>query len=130
MKLGNIYSKRDWGFSEDYVEAMWKMLQEKKPNNFVISSGKTYTVKEFVNKSAKYFGLNLKWIGRGLNEKAIDLNSGKAIISIDKKYFRPTEVNYLFGDSAKANKILKWHPKTSLDELIKNMAEYEIKKYQ
>lgn len=130
MSLGNLYSKRDWGFSMDYVEAMWKMLQQKKPENFVISSGKTYTVKEFVNKAAKNFGYNLQWLGKGLNEKAIDRNSKKIIITIDKKYFRPTEVNYLFGDSRRANKILQWSPKTDLDTLIKRMCEYEISKHQ
>ena len=129
MGLGNIYSKRDWGFSKDYVEAMWKMLQKKKPENYVISSGKTYTVKEFVNKAAKNFGFNLSWTGVGLKEKAIDLNTNKVIISIDKKYFRPTEVNSLFGDSTKAIKELKWLPRTNLDKLIRIMCEYEKSKY-
>ena len=130
MKLGNIYSKRDWGYSMDYVEAMWKILQQKKPENFVISSGKTHTVKEFVNKAARQFGFELIWQGKGLYEKAIDKKSKKVIISIEKKYFRPTEVNYLFGDSKKANKILKWKPKTDLDQLIKIMCEYELNKFQ
>ena len=129
MGLGNIYSKRDWGFSKDYVEAMWKMLQKKKPENYVISSGKTYTVKEFVNKAAKNFGFNLSWTGVGLKEKAIDLNTNKVIISIEKKYFRPTEVNSLFGDSTKAIKELKWLPRTNLDKLIRIMCEYEKSKY-
>ena len=130
MTLGNIYSKRDWGFSMDYVEAMWKMLQQKQPLDYVISSGKNYTVKEFVNKTAKILNINLKWQGKGLNEVAINKNNNKIIISIDKKYFRPTEVNQLFGDSTKAKKILKWYPKTSLEELIKIMCENEISKYQ
>ena len=130
MTLGNIYSKRDWGFSMDYVEAMWKMLQQKKPQNFVISSGKTYTVKEFVNKAAKQFGFNLRWTGRGLNEKAYDIKTGKLIVTIEQKYFRPTEVNSLFGSSEKAKKILNWYPKTNLDNLIKIMCEYEKKKFQ
>ena len=129
MKLGNIYSKRDWGFSMDYVEAMWKMLQQKKPEDFVISSGKTYTVKEFVNRAARYMGFDLAWSGKGLKESAIDRNSKKTIITIDKKFFRPTEVNYLFGDSKKAQKVLKWKPKTDLDNLIKIMCKYEISKY-
>ena len=129
MSLGNIYAKRDWGFSMDYVEAMWRMLQKKKPENFVISSGKTHTVKEFVNKAAKHFDFELEWVGRGLNEKAFDKNSKKEIISIEKKYFRPTEVNYLFGDSRKAARELKWFPKTSLDELVKIMCDYEKEKY-
>ena len=130
MKLGNIYSKRDWGFSGDYVEAMWKMLQQKKPENFVISSNKTHTVKEFINKASKYFGFDLRWTGKGVKEKAIDINSKHIIVSIDKKYFRPTEVNSLFGDSKKAKNKLGWHPKTNLDELIKIMCDYENKKYQ
>ncbi len=128
LKLGNIYSKRDWGYAKDYVEVMWKMLQQKKPEDFVISSGKTHTVKTFVNKAAKHFDYNLRWVGKGLNEKAYDKKSNKLIVSIDKKFFRPTEVDYLYGDSSKAKKILKWSPKTNLDKLIKIMCDYEISK--
>ena len=130
LKLGNIYSKRDWGYAKDYVEVMWKMLQQKKPEDFVISSGKTHTVKSFINKSAKHFGYNLIWKGKGLNEKAYDKKSNKLIVSIDKKFFRPTEVDYLYGDSTKAKQILKWFPKTNLDQLIKIMCDYEISKSQ
>ena len=129
MSLGNIYSRRDWGFSMDYVEAMWKMLQQKEPSDYVISSGKNYTVKEFVSKTAKTLKMNIKWQGNGLKEVAIDKKTNKVILSIDKKLFRPTEVNHLFGDSSKAKKILKWSPKTNLDELIRIMCEYEISKY-
>ncbi len=129
IQLGNIYSKRDWGYSKDYVEAMWKMLQLKKPDDFVISSGMTHTVKHFVNKAAKEFGYNLKWEGRGFDEKAYDKKTNKLIIKINKKFFRPTEVNYLFGDSNKAQKSLNWKPKTDLDNLIKIMCKYEISKY-
>ena len=106
------------------------MLQQKKPQNLVLSSGKTYTVKEFVNKAAKQFGFNLRWTGRGLNEKAYDIKTGKLIVTIEQKYFRPTEVNSLFGSSEKAKKILNWYPKTNLDNLIKIMCEYEKKKFQ
>tara|TARA_B100001057_G_scaffold499678_1_gene611243 strand:- start:1699 stop:2718 length:1020 start_codon:yes stop_codon:yes gene_type:complete len=130
LSLGNIYSKRDWGYSEDYVEAMWKMLQQKKAEDFVISSGKTYTVKDFINKAAKYYGFNLIWKGTGLSEKALDKKTKKVIVRIDKKYFRPTEVNYLYGDSSKAKKNLKWSPKTNIDQLIKKMCDHEIKKYK
>ena len=112
LSLGNIYTKRDWGYSKDYVQAMWKMLQQKKPNDFVISSGVTHTVKFFVNEAAKEFGYELFWKGKGLNEKAYDKKTNKLIVKIDKKYFRPTEVNYLYGDSKKAKKVLKWLPKT------------------
>ena len=129
LSLGNIYSKRDWGYSEDYVEAMWKMLQQKKAEDFVISSGKTYTVKDFINKASKYYGFNLIWKGTGLSEKALDKKTRKVIVRIDKKYFRPTEVNYLYGNSTKAKKKLKWSPKTNIDQLIKKMCDYEIKKY-
>ncbi len=127
LELGNIYSKRDWGYSEDYVEAMWLMLQQKNPEDFVISSGKTFTVKEFVNKAARFYGFNLIWKGSGINEKAIDKKTKKTIVKISKKYFRPTEVNFLYGNSNKAKKILKWTPKTDINTLIKKMCDYELK---
>ena len=130
LSLGNIYSKRDWGFSGDYVLAMWKMLQQKEPNDFVIASGRTHSIKEFVNLSAKYLGFDIVWRGKGLEECAIDKNSGRKIVKIDKKFFRPTEVNYLKGDYSKARRILKWAPKTSFKDLIKMMCENEIKKYK
>ncbi len=130
LSLGNIYSKRDWGYAEDYVEAMWLMLQQRKADDFVVSSGKTYTVKDFINRAAKYYGFDLKWQGKGLSEKAIDKKTNKIIIKIDKKYFRPTEVNYLYGDSSKARKILNWSPKTNINELIKKMCDYELVKYK
>ena len=129
LSLGNIYSKRDWGYSEDYVEVMWKILQQQSPDDFVISSGITHTVKSFVNKVANEFGYNLFWKGKGVNEKAYDKKTRKLIVKINKKFFRPTEVNYLFGDSTKARKVLKWSPKTNLDQLIKIMCDYELKKY-
>ena len=126
LKLGNIYAKRDWGYAKDYVEAMWKMLQVKKPEDFVIATGKTHSVKEFINKSVKILNLNTKWIGKGLNEKLIDLNKKKPIIAIDKKYFRPAEVNILKGDYTKAKKILKWSPKTNLNDLAKIMLKSDM----
>ena len=126
LKLGNIYAKRDWGYAKDYVEAMWKMLQVKKPEDFVIATGKTYSVKEFINKSVKILNLNTKWVGNGLNEKLIDLNKKKPIIIIDKSYFRPAEVNILRGDYSKAKRILKWSPKTNLDDLAKIMLKSDL----
>ena len=126
LKLGNIYAKRDWGYAKDYVEAMWKMLQVKKPEDFVIATGKTYSVKEFINKSVKILNLNTKWVGKGLNEKLIDLNKKKPIIIIDKNYFRPAEVNILRGDYSKAKRILKWSPKTNLDDLAKIMIKSDL----
>lgn len=126
LKLGNIYAKRDWGYAKDYVEVMWKMLQVKKPEDFVIATGKTHSVKDFINKSVKILNLKTKWIGKGLNEKLIDLNKKKPIIVIDKKYFRPSEVNILKGDYTKAKKILKWRPKTNLNDLAKIMLKSDL----
>src|SRR5210317_1612610 len=117
--LGNIYAKRDWGYAEDYVEAMWKMLQTKKPQDFVIATGKTYSVKDFINKCIKILNLKAKWVGNGIKEKLIDLNTNKPLIIIDKNFFRPTEVNILKGNYSKAKKILKWEPKTGINELAK-----------
>ena len=127
LKLGNIYSKRDWGYAKEYVEAMWKMLQQKKPEDFVISTGKTFSIKEFINLSTQYLGLKTKWQNKGLKEKLINLENGKTIIKISKKFFRPAEVDILIGNSAKANKILKWRPKTDLKKLVKLMIDDEIK---
>ena len=124
--LGNLYSKRDWGHARDYVEAMWKMLQQKKPDDYVIGTGKTFTIKEFVNIASKKMGLNIKWIGRGIKEKAIDIKSKKIIIECRKRYFRPLEVDYLKGNATKAKKILKWSPKTSIDSLIDEMIQHEL----
>ena len=124
--LGNLYSKRDWGHAKDYVEAMWKMLQQKKPNDYVIGTGKTFTIKEFVNKAAKKIGFKIKWIGKGINERAIDIENKKVLIECKKRYFRPVEVDYLKANAQKAKKLLNWYPKISLENLIDEMIECEI----
>ena len=124
--LGNLYSKRDWGHAKDYVEAMWKMLQQKKPDDYVIGTGKTFTIKDFVNKSAKKIGFNLKWVGKGIQEKAINIENKKVIIECKKRYFRPLEVDFLRGNAFKAKKLLKWSPKLSINNLIDEMIQYEI----
>ncbi len=124
--LGNLYSKRDWGHAKDYIEAMWKMLQQKKPNDYVIGTGKTFTIKDFVNKSAKKIGFNLKWVGKGIQEKAINIENKKVIIECKKRYFRPLEVDFLRGNAFKAKKLLKWSPKLSIDNLIDEMIQHEI----
>ena len=124
LYLGNLYSKRDWGHARDYVEAMWKMLQQKKPEDFVIATGKQYTVKQFINLVCKELEIKIKWKGKGLKEKAYD-DTGKVIIKIDKNYFRPTEVDSLLGDASKARRILNWKPKMNIDDLIKDMIEHE-----
>jgi GDPmannose 4,6-dehydratase len=123
LYLGNLYAKRDWGHAKDYVIAMWKMLQRKKPDDFVIATGQQYSVKEFINFTAKELGILIKWKGRGVNEKGYWNN--KCIIEIDKQYFRPTEVNSLKGDSSKAKRILGWKPNTSIKSLIKEMIKFE-----
>ena len=124
LYLGNLYALRDWGHAKDYVEAQWLMLQQKKPDDFVISTGKNYSVKQFINMCAKYLGIKLKWSGKGINTKAHDQN-GKCIIACSKKYYRPTEVDVLLGNSSKAKRILKWKPKISFQSLVKEMIDYD-----
>ena len=126
LYLGNLYAKRDWGHAKDYCYAMWKILQQKKPDDFVISTGKQYTIKQFVNKVADRLKFKLKWVGKGLKEKAIDKNTNKIIIELDKKYFRPLDVENLIGDSNKARKILKWKPKYNIDSLIDDMIYHQL----
>ena len=124
--LGNIYAKRDWGHAKDYCEAMWKILQYKKPDDFVISTGKQYSIKHFVRLVSKELNMEVKWIGKGINEKG--LWNGKPIIHCDKKYFRPIDVENLLGDSTKALKELKWKPKTNIIKLVKEMVDVEMNK--
>jgi GDPmannose 4,6-dehydratase len=125
--LGNLNSKRDWGYAKDYIEAMWLMLQQDKSDDYVIATGETYSIKEFIDLAAPEFGFDIVWEGEGLDEKGVDKRTGKTIIKIDPKYFRPTEVEYLCGDSSKAQRILKWKPKTGLADLVKIMADSDIK---
>ena len=124
--VGNLYSKRDWGHAEDYVRAMWKMLQQKSPKDFVICTGKQYTIKQFINLTAKKLGLKITWKGKGMNEKAFD-HKKNCIIECKAKYFRPAEVNSLKGDFSKAKKILNWKPKHNIHSLIGDMINHEIK---
>jgi GDPmannose 4,6-dehydratase len=127
LYLGNINAKRDWGHARDYVEAMWKMLQQKKPTDYVISTGKQYTVKEFVNLVLKELNIKFIWKGRGINEKCFD-ESGNCIVACNKEYFRTLEVDTLLGDSSKARRELNWKPRTSIKELVSEMVEYDLKK--
>ena len=123
--LGNLYSKRDWGHAKEYVEAMWLILQQKKPDDFVISSGQQITVKKFVELTAKKLGISIKWKGKGVNEKGYNPDNN-VIIECDKSYYRPLEVNNLLGDSKKALKILGWRSKINLSQLISEMIEEEL----
>ena len=125
LYLGNLYAKRDWGHAKDYVEAMWKMLQQKKPSDYVISTGKQYTVKQFINLVLKELNINFIWKGNGINEKCFDKN-GNCIIACDKEYFRPLEVDTLLGNSRKAKKELKWKPKISISQLVKEMVSKDL----
>ena len=124
--VGNIYAKRDWGHAEDYVKAIWKMLQYKKPEDFVICSGKQYSIKQFINMVASELKLNITWKGSGLKEKATD-DKGNTIIEVKKEYFRPAEVETLIGDASKAKRLLKWKPTHNIKSLIKDMIDYEFK---
>ena len=124
--LGNLYSKRDWGHAKDFVEAMWLMLQQKKPTDFVIATGKQYSVKKFVEMTCKELNMKIFWKGKGINTKGIN-EQGKIIIECNKKYFRPTEVESLLGSSKKAKKFLNWKPKTSIKKLINEIIDFEKK---
>lgn len=126
LEVGNLYAKRDWGFAGDYVEAMYKILNYKKPEDFVVSTGKAYSVKDFINEVCKNLKIKINWTGKGLSEKCIDTSSGKTIIKINKKYFRPSEVNFLLGNYNNALIKLKWKPKTSFKQLVKLMVDDEI----
>ena len=127
LYLGNLYAKRDWGHAKDYVVAMWKMLQKKKPKDYIIASGKQYSVKDFANLVAKELNFKITWKGKGINEKGY-LNK-KLIISIDRRYFRPTEVESLLGNPNLARKELKWSPKFNINTLVKDMVSKELKDY-
>lgn len=125
LKLGNIYSRRDWGHAADYVEMMYKILKQKKSDDYVISSEKQYTIKQFVNLVCKKLKIQIHWEGKGLNEKAIK-NDGKKIIEISKRLFRPQDVTYLLGDASKAKRVLNWKPKQNIDYLIDDMINFEL----
>ena len=128
LYLGNLNAQRDWGHAKDYVEGMWRMLQHDKPEDFVLATGKTTTIREFCNLSFKELGIDIIWEGEGENEVGIDQSSNKVIISIDKNYYRPTEVDLLIGDASKAKKLLSWTPKYDLESLVKEMvnADYNL----
>ena len=125
LYLGNLDAKRDWGHAKDYVEAMWLMLQQDKPDDFVIATGKQYSVRQFVEEAAPHFGFDLEWHRSGLDEVALDKNTKKIIVAVDSKYFRPAEVETLLGDATKAKEELSWTPKTSFKELVEEMCNHE-----
>jgi GDPmannose 4,6-dehydratase len=127
LKLGNLNALRDWGHAKDYVEAMWLMLQQDKPDDFVIATGKQYSVREFVEKTAPYFGMNIEWqFTDDGTEVGIDKNTGLVRVMVDPKYFRPSEVETLLGDATKAKEKLGWEPKISFDQLVEEMCKNEV----
>ena len=124
LYLGNLDAKRDWGHAKDFVEAMWLMLQQDEPDDYVIATGKQYSVRDFVNRAAPLFGLNIQWKGDGLDERGVDKTTGRTIIEVSKKYLRPTEVESLLGDASKAKEKLGWEPTTTFDQLVEDMCIY------
>jgi GDPmannose 4,6-dehydratase len=125
LTLGNLNAKRDWGHAKDFVEAMWLMLQQDKPDDFVIATGEQHSVKEFVEAAAPYFGMQITWRGDGLNEIGYDIFTGNEVIKVNPKYFRPAEVETLLGDSTNAKWKLGWEPKISFNQLVEDMCQNE-----
>lgn len=125
--LGNLDSKRDWGHAKDYIEGMWLVLQQDKPEDFVLATGVTTTIRDFCNMTFKELGIEIEWKGKGVNEKGIDKATGKTIVEVDPRYFRPTEVDLLLGNAAKARKKLGWEPKYDLPMLVKEMVKEDLK---
>jgi GDPmannose 4,6-dehydratase len=124
LYLGNLNAKRDWGHAQDFVEAMWLMLQQDEPDDYVIATGTQYSVKDFVEEAAPYFGMKIAWEGEGLDEVGIDKLTKKKVIQVNPKYFRPAEVETLLGDASKAKEKLGWEPKTSFNQLVEDMCIY------
>ena len=126
--VGNLDSKRDWGYAKEYVEGMWLILQQKKADDYVLATNETHTIRELINYSFKHIGIEIIWKGKGLNEKGIDRKSGKTLVEVSEKFYRPSEVDLLLGNPAKAKKILGWQPKTKFKELVEIMIEADLKK--
>ena len=123
LVMGNIDSLRDLGNAKEYVEGMWSMLQQDKPDDFVLATGTMYTIRKMIEIAFSYKGYNIMWKGSGIDEIGYDMNTGKELIFIDRKYFRPAEVDWLLGDATKAKTILGWESKTTIEELLKEMVE-------
>jgi len=127
LSLGNLDAKRDWGYAKDYVEAMWLMLQQEKPDDFVIATGETHTVREFTELAFRHIGVELAWEGEGIEEKAYDRKTNRLLVEVNPKYFRPAEVEFLWGDPTKAKEKLGWTNKTSFERLVEIMMDYDMK---
>ena len=128
LYLGNLDALRDWGYAKDYVECMWLILQQEKPEDFVIATGEYHTVREFCTLAFKHVGIDLRWEGKGVDEKGIDIATGKTLVEVDPRFFRPAEVEQLLGDPTKAKTLLGWNPrKTSFEDLVKIMVEHDMR---
>jgi GDPmannose 4,6-dehydratase len=130
LYLGNLDAKRDWGHAKDYVEGMWRMLQAKKPDDFVLATGKTYTVRHFIDLAFGEVGIKVEWKGKGEKERGIDRKTGKVLVAIDKRYYRPAEVDHLEGDPSKARRVLRWKHKYELPDLVKEMVREDLSLFQ
>ena len=128
LHLGNLDAKRDWGYAPDFVEAMWLMLQQDGPDDFVIATGEAHSVREFIELAFKEVGIDIEWKGGGVDEKGVDAATGKVLVEVDPKYFRPAEVDYLLGDASKAKELLGWQPKVGFEELVKLMMRGDLKR--
>lgn len=126
LKIGNLDAERDWGHAQEYINGMFLMLQQDKPEDFVLATGKSYKVRTFIEMTAKHLGWNIEWKGEGVDEKGYDKATGKLLVEVDSKYFRPAEVDKLIGDPSKAKKILGWEAKIDLDELVKRMVKHDL----
>ncbi|HTH15811.1 MAG TPA: GDP-mannose 4,6-dehydratase [Magnetospirillum sp.] len=124
--LGNLDASRDWGHAKDYVEGMWRMLQQDQPDDYVLATGETHTVREFAEKAFAHVGISLRWQGHGVEEEGIDLATGRALVRVDPRYFRPTEVDLLVGDASKAKAKLGWEPKVPFETLVRDMVEADL----
>jgi len=125
--VGNLDAKRDWGHAKDYVEGMWRILQHREADDFVLATGETHSVREFVNLAFKEVGVDVEWRGKGIAEKAVDTNTGNVVVEVNSKYFRPTEVDVLLGDSSKAHKLLGWKHKTGFANLVREMVQNDLR---
>ena len=126
LTIGNLDAERDWGHAQEYVEGMWRMLQQDKPQDFVLATGKTYKVRTFIEMTAKHLGWEIEWKGEGINERGYDKESGELLVVVDAKYFRPAEVDRLIGDPSKAKAIVGWEAKIELDELVERMVKCDL----
>ena len=126
LRIGNLEARRDWGFAGDYVEAMWKMLQQPEPDDYVIATGTNHSVRQFAEKAFGYAGIKISWEGSGVNEVGRDAATGKTVIEIDPSHFRPAEIDELMGDASKAQRVLGWQPRMSFDALVARMVDMEI----